>query len=161
MALADLVVVMNGGRIEQAAPPREVFNRPASAFVAKFIGGHNVMPSARGLVAVRADRTRLARAGVPESDTATRATVRGVEYQGSYVLLTLSSERVPEFSVVLPERDFDAAPWSQRLELPAARTALTTVGLPARGPHKTGSAQKATTGSAASQMACADAASIA
>jgi len=30
MALADLVVVMNGGKIEQAAPPREVFNRPAS-----------------------------------------------------------------------------------------------------------------------------------
>ncbi len=112
MALADQVVVMNLGRIEQDAAPHTLFNAPRSEFVARFIGGHNVMPSARGLVAVRADRTRLARAGVPESDTATRATVRGVEYQGSYVLLTLSSERVPEFSVVLPERDFDAAPWS-------------------------------------------------
>jgi ABC-type sulfate/molybdate transport systems ATPase subunit len=30
MALADLVVVMNQGRIEQSAPPREVFNKPAS-----------------------------------------------------------------------------------------------------------------------------------
>src|SRR5262249_33347890 len=46
MALADLVVVMNQGKIEQAAPPREVFNRPATAFVARFIGGHNVLPSA-------------------------------------------------------------------------------------------------------------------
>ena len=43
MALADLVVVMQGGRIEQANHPREVFNAPANSFVAKFIGGHNVL----------------------------------------------------------------------------------------------------------------------
>ena len=42
LALADLVVVMQGGRIEQVGHPREVFNAPANAFVAKFIGGHNV-----------------------------------------------------------------------------------------------------------------------
>src|SRR5882762_10487158 len=46
MALADLVVVMNAGKIEQAGPPREVFNRPASSFVARFVGGHNVLPAA-------------------------------------------------------------------------------------------------------------------
>ncbi|MER8663369.1 ABC transporter ATP-binding protein [Mesorhizobium sp. M1148] len=43
MALADLIVVMNDGRIEQAAPPRDVFERPASAFVARFMGDHNVI----------------------------------------------------------------------------------------------------------------------
>src|SRR6195952_968057 len=43
MALADLIVVMNDGRIEQAAPPRDVFERPATAFVARFMGDHNVM----------------------------------------------------------------------------------------------------------------------
>ena len=43
MALADLVVVMEDGHIRQAAPPEEVFNRPANAFVARFIGGHNVL----------------------------------------------------------------------------------------------------------------------
>ena len=43
MALADLVVVMNGGRIEQQGTPREVFNRPRTEFVARFIGGHNVV----------------------------------------------------------------------------------------------------------------------
>ena len=36
---------------------------------------------------------------------------RGVEYQGTYVLLTLASVAVPEFNVVLPEAQFDAAPW--------------------------------------------------
>ena len=43
MAVADLVVVMNSGRIDQAGPPREIYNEPKSDFVARFIGGHNVL----------------------------------------------------------------------------------------------------------------------
>jgi putative spermidine/putrescine transport system ATP-binding protein len=111
MALADQVVVMSNGRIEQDADPHQLFNAPRSEFVARFIGGHNVIPSARGLVAVRADKTRLSRDVRPAGDTALPATVRGVEYQGTYVLLTLASDPVAEFSVVLPESEFDAAPW--------------------------------------------------
>jgi putative spermidine/putrescine transport system ATP-binding protein len=42
LALADLVIVMNSGRIEQLAPARTVFDQPGTAFVARFIGGHNV-----------------------------------------------------------------------------------------------------------------------
>jgi putative spermidine/putrescine transport system ATP-binding protein len=43
LAVSDRVIVMNGGRIEQADTPRAVFDRPATAFVARFIGGHNVL----------------------------------------------------------------------------------------------------------------------
>ncbi len=43
MALADLVVVMNDGKIEQAGTARDVFGRPRTPFVARFIGGHNVV----------------------------------------------------------------------------------------------------------------------
>jgi putative spermidine/putrescine transport system ATP-binding protein len=43
LAIADLVIVMNDGRIEQADTARAVFDRPATAFVARFIGGHNVL----------------------------------------------------------------------------------------------------------------------
>ncbi|HVH77920.1 MAG TPA: ABC transporter ATP-binding protein [Stellaceae bacterium] len=43
LAVADLVIVMNAGRIEQADTARAVFDRPATAFVARFIGGHNVL----------------------------------------------------------------------------------------------------------------------
>ncbi len=111
MALADQVVVMNNGRIEQDADPHQLFNAPRSEFVARFIGGHNVIPAATGLVAVRCDKTRLAREPRTADGRSLAATVRGVEYQGSYVLLTLASEAVPEFNVVLPEAAFDAAPW--------------------------------------------------
>ena len=43
MATADLIAVMNGGLIEQAGSPDEVFDRPASEFVARFIGNSNIL----------------------------------------------------------------------------------------------------------------------
>jgi putative spermidine/putrescine transport system ATP-binding protein len=43
MALSDRIVVMNKGRAEQVGPPHEVYERPASAFVAGFLGKTNVM----------------------------------------------------------------------------------------------------------------------
>src|SRR5438477_2924102 len=38
MTLADLLVVMNAGRVEQIGPPLEIYQRPATTFVAAFIG---------------------------------------------------------------------------------------------------------------------------
>ena len=83
MALSDLVVVMNGGRIEQAADPRDVFERPATAFVARFIGGHNIirLPDSTE-IAVRTDRMRL---GAEAGPGAVPARVVSVEYQGASV----------------------------------------------------------------------------
>ncbi len=41
MDVADRVVVMNGGRIEQIAPPRELYDHPANEFVMSFVGPVN------------------------------------------------------------------------------------------------------------------------
>jgi putative spermidine/putrescine transport system ATP-binding protein len=43
LALADLIVVMDHGHLEQCGTPREVYNRPRTEFVARFIGGHNIV----------------------------------------------------------------------------------------------------------------------
>ena len=43
MTMADRIVVMNAGRIEQIGTPEDVYERPNSAFVARFIGGSNVV----------------------------------------------------------------------------------------------------------------------
>jgi putative spermidine/putrescine transport system ATP-binding protein len=43
MTMADLVVVMGDGRIRQAAPPIEIYRKPADAFVAGFIGSTNLL----------------------------------------------------------------------------------------------------------------------
>lgn len=41
MTMADKIVVMSNGRVEQVAPPQEIYHRPANAFVADFIGKAN------------------------------------------------------------------------------------------------------------------------
>jgi len=44
MALSDRIVVMNAGRIEQVGTPQEIYLRPATRFVADFIGKVNFLP---------------------------------------------------------------------------------------------------------------------
>ena len=44
MSMSDRIVVMNQGRIEQAASPQEVYRHPATVFVADFIGRANFLP---------------------------------------------------------------------------------------------------------------------
>jgi len=43
MTTADLIAVMNGGRIDQLGTPEEIYDRPQSEFVARFIGSSNVI----------------------------------------------------------------------------------------------------------------------
>src|SRR6516225_1907213 len=45
-AVADVVVVMEQGRIEQAGSPRDIFLAPRNAYVARFMGGQNVLSGA-------------------------------------------------------------------------------------------------------------------
>ncbi|TYR30094.1 ABC transporter ATP-binding protein [Mesorhizobium microcysteis] len=47
MTMADMVVVMGEGRIRQAAPPVQIYRKPADAFVADFIGSTNLIPLGR------------------------------------------------------------------------------------------------------------------
>jgi ABC-type Fe3+/spermidine/putrescine transport system ATPase subunit len=43
MDLSDRVAVMRGGRLQQVAPPRALYDRPANAFVAGFVGESNLL----------------------------------------------------------------------------------------------------------------------
>ncbi len=112
MALADLVVVMNQGLIEQAGSPREVFNAPKTSFVARFIGGHNVIALDGGEIAVRADKIALHPQGAAPSNAGLTARVRDVEYQGTYVQVGLESDQARDLTAHLTEEAFDALPLS-------------------------------------------------
>jgi putative spermidine/putrescine transport system ATP-binding protein len=108
MALADLIVVMNEGRIEQAGAPRDIFNAPRTEFVARFIGGHNVVTLDGRKVSVRTAQTKL----MPAGNGAWRVKVRDVEYQGPSVFVSLEAEGGVELTAVLPERAFFARPFT-------------------------------------------------
>src|SRR5712675_2750335 len=60
MALSDRIVVMNHGRAEQIGPPHEAYERPATPFVAGFLGKTNLVKGAT----VRPERISFAAAGL-------------------------------------------------------------------------------------------------
>jgi multiple sugar transport system ATP-binding protein len=116
MSMADTIAIMNRGVIEQLGPPRQVYEYPASVFVADFIGAPamNFLPFESGLAVgtrevaiggaiqgVPALREAVARApllcGVrPEhvrlgATGALRAEVLGTEYLGTSQIVTLST----------------------------------------------------------------------
>ena len=43
LAMSDQIIVMSDGRVEQVGPPSEVYNTPASEFVAQFLGASNIL----------------------------------------------------------------------------------------------------------------------
>ena len=90
LALADDIIVMNNGKIEQAGSPQAVFDTPTTEFVARFIGGHNVLQQDGTRVALRADRLRVLKAAPPEASLLS-ASVVDVEYLGSTVNLALDA----------------------------------------------------------------------
>jgi spermidine/putrescine transport system ATP-binding protein len=59
LAMSDRVAVMNAGRIEQLAAPREIYDSPATPFVADFIGETNFIRRNGTVVAVRPERIRI------------------------------------------------------------------------------------------------------
>ena len=65
LGLADRIVVLNQGKIEQAAPPEELYRRPASAFVATFVGKAAIVP---GTIEGTEIRTPLGGFSNPRSD---------------------------------------------------------------------------------------------
>jgi spermidine/putrescine transport system ATP-binding protein len=74
MAVANRIVVMNAGRVEQVGTPGDVYRTPATRFVAEFVGEPNLIPAA----SAGGGRVRLAFAGleVPASDGVRYAMMR-------------------------------------------------------------------------------------
>jgi ABC-type Fe3+/spermidine/putrescine transport system ATPase subunit len=66
LTLADRVAVMRAGRVAQLGTPREVYDTPASAFVATFLGTTNMVPASPGSaarLAVRPENVTLSATG--------------------------------------------------------------------------------------------------
>jgi putative spermidine/putrescine transport system ATP-binding protein len=139
MALSDLIVVMNNGKIEQAAAARVVFERPATAFVARFMGDHNVLSgrvaqsqdgvvtlevpegltfSVRGQgevgapvdIGIRTDRVRLAEPS--QKSLGFNGIVANVEYRGASVKITVIGAGSEDFTAIVSDTEYFAKPVS-------------------------------------------------
>jgi len=144
--VADTVVVMNQGRIEQAGTAHEIYTLPRSAYVARFMGGQNVLSGkvaamANGIArlvshsgeqyavpfqqkmaaadeavffSIRRDHIEVTKAPqrvavVPEETNAICGLVQAIEYQGSYVKVTIRRPGHEDFVAHLADSDFFTA----------------------------------------------------
>lgn len=93
MRMSDRIAVFNAGRIEQLGTPHEVYEKPATAFVAGFLGVSNLLSGdgakalvgTTDLVNIRPERIRLAGAGTKpgSGETAVEAVVVESAYTGA------------------------------------------------------------------------------
>jgi iron(III) transport system ATP-binding protein len=93
MAMSDRIAVMNAGVLHQVGPPREIYRRPATSFVARFIGRSNVLPGTveeieKHQVVIRLDGGEVLQAPLVEG------TFSGQVVVGDEVALSIRPETV-------------------------------------------------------------------
>jgi len=109
MALADRIVVMNQGRAEQIAPPHEVYERPATAFVASFLGRTNILQ-----LCANADGVQIGDGRWPMATTAGPATA---SIRPEKILFAPSAQR-NAVSGVVKTRIFQGNHWLYQVDTP-------------------------------------------
>lgn len=102
MRMSDRIAVFNAGKIEQIGSPREVYENPASAFVASFLGVSNLISGASAqaifgspdLVNIRPERIRLSDVNtkISKNEIGVRAKIIDAAYTGANTLFVLESE---------------------------------------------------------------------
>jgi putative spermidine/putrescine transport system ATP-binding protein len=142
IALADQVIIMDHGVVEQSGHPREIYDEPHSPYVARFMGGQNVIFGTVALkendgfrvtdeaenhykldptlkldkgqkVAFSVRRDGAKLAdGQAEHDNAIKGEIRNIEYQGTFVKVALKTCQKDEFLVYLTDREYFAKPRS-------------------------------------------------
>jgi len=90
LTMSDRIAVFNEGRIEQVGEPAEVYDRPASEFVAGFVGTSNIVDRGGRRLCIRPERIELGSGGEP-------AVIDDVVFVGAftrYLVLTDNGERL-------------------------------------------------------------------
>ena len=108
MALADMIVVMNNGIIEQVGSPYEIFNNPKNKFIASFVGGHNVITKNRKTYSIRMDHIDLQLKEVKNTkyNNVNLLKVKDIEFQGQIVKVSGDTKNFGELSVQLSDEKF-------------------------------------------------------
>ena len=80
LSMSDRVAVFNRGRVEQVGTPREIYDHPATEFVAGFVGTANLLRDGDHLTSVRPEHLRF---GAPtKAEVGASGTVEAVQYLG-------------------------------------------------------------------------------
>ena len=105
LALASIAVVMNEGKVEQIDNPLTVYNKPKSAFVSEFVGGHNNIQEGNKLFSIRTDNIRLEKNNKTKKNTE-KMKITDIEFQGNSVKIILNNTKYKHFNVILGDSEF-------------------------------------------------------
>jgi putative spermidine/putrescine transport system ATP-binding protein len=102
LTMSDHVAVFNEGRIEQVGSPSDVYARPATEFVAGFVGTSNILERDGQRVSVRPERIELNGAGVgsTEPESHEPATVADVVFVGAFTRILVDTDAGERLTVV-------------------------------------------------------------
>jgi len=93
LTMSDHVAVFNEGRIEQSGSPREIYERPATEFVAGFVGTSNILERHGRRVSVRPERIAMNGSGEP-------AVVADAVYVGAFIRYLVDTDAGDRLTVV-------------------------------------------------------------
>ncbi|WP_020694831.1 ATP-binding cassette domain-containing protein [Reyranella massiliensis] len=91
MSMATRLAVMNTGRVAQVGTPHEIYERPASRFVADFIGIANILEADGGWLALRPEKITLA-ADRPDAANTVAGKILDIAYEGDRSLYRIVTE---------------------------------------------------------------------
>jgi putative spermidine/putrescine transport system ATP-binding protein len=101
LTMSDRLAVFNAGRIEQVGTPAEVYERPANAFVAGFVGVSNIVERDGRRIIIRPEKIRLLDGGEAPGDLhVERGRIRDVAYAGMVTRYVVALEQGGELQVV-------------------------------------------------------------
>ena len=108
MALADMIVVMNNGIIEQVGSPYEIFNNPKNKFIASFVGGHNVITKNKKTYSIRMDHIDLQLKELKNTkyNNVNLLKVKEIEFQVQIVKVSGDTKNFGELIVQLSDEKF-------------------------------------------------------
>ncbi|HEY0416430.1 MAG TPA: ABC transporter ATP-binding protein [Gaiellaceae bacterium] len=95
LTMSDHLAVFNNGRIEQVGTPEDVYERPATEFVAGFVGTSNIIERNGRRISVRPERIELNGSGEP-------ATVADVVFVGAFRRILVDTDDGTRLTVVQP-----------------------------------------------------------
>jgi iron(III) transport system ATP-binding protein len=108
LTMADRIIVMNNAVVEQIGAPREIYDRPATSFVANFIGTMNFYQYGGETRAIRPEKIEITSR---QSDYDFTACIKAFEFKGpmtriygtlpdmSDVCMDITSEKVSEMRI--------------------------------------------------------------
>jgi len=106
LALASIAVVMNEGKVEQVDNPLTIYNKPKSAFVSEFVGGHNIVSIGKKMFSLRTDNILLEHISSKPKNNAEKMKISDIEFQGSSVKIILNNSKYKLFNVTMNDSDF-------------------------------------------------------